>query len=89
MVIERRFALTDHCCRACAGRILERNGTFMCADCEAYGGTRVETICGCGVRGEPALPKPLRGAFRCGINPARGQASPSRIVILYGGVVAA
>ena len=88
-MIERRYALTDHCCKACLGRILERNGMFMCADCETMAARDVTAICGCGMRAinSRALPGTLRDAFRCGINPLRTAASPARIVVLYGGRV--
>jgi hypothetical protein len=70
-----------HACRACLGRLLERGGVIRCAECgaEACGGP--EALCGCGITVEGAR-EPL--GFRCELNQARGPASPSEIVIVFG-----
>lgn len=86
--VSQRWSLTDHVCRLCLGRILERNGLFMCSSCEVQASLRPHAICGCGMKapaGRTPLPTPVRAAFRCGINPARGPASLARICILFGG----
>ncbi len=94
MPIELRFALTDHVCRACLGRILERNSVFMCSCCEAAA-RHVDDICGCGMRaaikptkGTGRLPPGLEGAYRCAVNTARTMANTSRIVIICDGHLA-
>lgn len=86
-MLEAGFSLTDHCCRTCAGRVLVRNGEFMCATCEARG-TAVEAVCACGMRAAGNdLPKRLKGAYKCAVNPGRSVVSPARIVVTYGGEV--
>jgi hypothetical protein len=85
--IEPRFALTGHACRFCLGRILERDGVFMCSVCETSATGNVAAICGCGMRSSTQLdlPKGLRAAYQCSVNADRTIVNPARIVILYGG----
>jgi hypothetical protein len=70
-----------HACRACLGRLLEREGVIRCAECgaEARGGP--ELLCGCGISVEGAR-APV--GFRCEPNPSRGPANPAEIVIVFG-----
>lgn len=86
--VSQRWNLTEHVCRQCLGRILERNKTFMCSSCEAVAALRPHALCGCGMKAPNArapLPNAVRAAYRCGVNPARGPASPARYCILFGG----
>lgn len=70
------WALTSHCCRLCLGRILEANGSVMCADCGAEACGRPESLCACGVMSEAK-----RRLFRCTRNPSPSPASPALIVV--------
>ena len=77
------WTFTAHACRACLGRVIQRDSAFICSICgdEAHGSAA--GICGCGIRivsttGQPA-------GFRCQINPARSPANPAEIVIQFGG----
>jgi hypothetical protein len=81
------FTLTDHCCRHCMGRILVRNRIYMCSVCECEALGKVEAICACGMRSasQRDLPRDLRQAYRCGINPNRTIANSARIIVFYGG----
>lgn len=85
---ESGFSLTDHCCRICAGRILERDDVFMCSTCEMRA-NQVEGVCACGmaaVNGRK-IPRKAQEAFRCAINPSPSLANPARIVVTYGGKI--
>jgi hypothetical protein len=90
MTIEAAFSLTDHACRVCLGRILLRDGVYMCSVCETSATGRVEAICGCGMKslGGRDLPKGLSGAYRCAVNAERSVINPARIVVMYGNVQA-
>ena len=77
--------LTAHCCRQCLGRVLERAGEFMCADCEASARGKPDAICGCGMRVEAMRSRTgAPDVFKCGPNPRRSQANPACISILFG-----
>jgi hypothetical protein len=86
MTLEWPFSLTDHCCRACCGRVLVRNNIFMCSVCETMAANDVTAICACGMRAasQRDLPKGLQNAYRCAINQNRTVVNPARIVVLYG-----
>ena len=78
------------------GRVLERNGTYLCSSCETMGILKVDSICGCGMRStdwlSPAmakrLPPGITGAYHCVVNPARTYNVPARIVIVVDGTIA-
>jgi len=75
------FRVTDHVCKACFGRILERelpDGTVVsrCADCEARADGPASAICACG-----ALPKGFRTRLVCIKNPRPREEAPSEIVV--------
>jgi hypothetical protein len=83
-----RWTITDHVCRVCLGRILERNGAYLCSICEVTASLRPNAICGCGMRGvgtspDKDLPRLIKQAYHCGQNPVRGPGSPARIAILF------
>lgn len=79
------WTLTSHACRHCLGRLLERAGVFMCADCEIEAHGKPDAICGCGMRIEAAQSRTrTKDVFRCGPNPLRSHNSPAKIVILFG-----
>jgi hypothetical protein len=76
------WIISDHCCRHCLGRILEREGAFACSGCGAKA-VDVNAICGCGiVLGEGSLRG--RRLFRCTPNPQRSPTCPAEIVIAVG-----
>jgi hypothetical protein len=81
MNIEPPYGRSPHVCRHCLGPILQYDGGFICAVCDAAAGA-VEVICGCGIK--VAGSSARRGFFRCTANPARGPASPAAIVITFG-----
>jgi hypothetical protein len=87
--IEGRFQFTDHACRHCLGRVLERNGLYVCSVCEATCSLKPNGICGCGMKsgnGRALLGREKH--FHCGINPNRGPNEPARIVVFCGDTVA-
>lgn len=89
MPLEGRYAVVDHACRHCMGRILELHGRFICSVCEAVCSLHPRGICGCGMRppkGVP-LPGPAHKHYRCGPNPRIGTANLAKIVVLYGETV--
>ena len=92
------WSLTDHACRFCGSRILERGGTFRCATCGEQATGKVAMICGCGMatgqraalapklkRGTEAQRPRAGGGFMCAANPDRHQHGPAEIVIVFGG----
>ena len=76
------WSLTEHACRACLGRILQRGSTFVCAICGDESTGSPAGICGCGIRIDGATGR--AAGFRCQSNPARSPASPAIIVIGFG-----
>ena len=81
------WRLVDHVCRSCLGRIVERNGVFLCSGCERTATGKPDAICGCGMHLD-GMPISARTLFRCDVNPNQGPTSPARIVITYGGTAA-
>lgn len=80
------WSLTEHACRTCGGRILQKRLEYMCADCERTALHKVEALCGCGMR----APKDhlsdrnhLLQAYRCAIN-SQSWAIPQKICIFFG-----
>lgn len=77
------WALTDHACRACLGRVLVTGSPgakrYRCAECGIEGEGRVQSICACGAT--------LRGGknagFRCVRNPAVSAETPAEIVVRH------
>lgn len=76
------WSLTGHVCLGCLGRVLECDGVFMCADCEAEAKDKPDAICGCGLRIEGIT---RVSGFRCGPNPSRSAETPGAIAILFAG----
>ena len=81
MLHDGGFSLTDHACRVCLGRILERDGMFVCAICGAEAQGVPDAICGCGLRARDVR---KTGGFRCAPNPQPTPANPARVVIMFG-----
>lgn len=80
------WAITDHCCRACGGRVLAEHGgpAHRCASCGWRAIGPASAICACGHRREGQR-RGSKSGFSCGPNPARGNESPDEIVMLFGG----
>lgn len=77
------YALTNHICRRCGGgRILERNGEFICSNCEATHHGDVEGMCFCGVRVKRFGPRggEIDLGVRCHRNPKPTPDFPSAVV---------
>lgn len=74
--------MTDHACRSCLGPILEQDGRFVCAVCDAEAQGAPDPICGCGLRPRDMCAAPA--GFRCAPNPLRSPANPARVIILFG-----
>jgi len=75
------WAITDHCCRVCFGRVLvretfERKRVYRCACCgiEAEGRTEA-AICSCGIK----LKTGVDAGIRCGISHDRTPEFPAEI----------
>lgn len=88
MSLDGLWGVTDHVCRHCLGRILERNGRFVCSNCEATGSLTPKAICGCGMKppkGTVLLPGRAGQSYHCGPNPERGPDNLAAICVLYGG----
>ena len=83
MNIETVYGRSPHACRRCLGPILQSEGGYVCAVCDAAA-EEVEGICGCGIRIMGSTAK--RALFQCIANPARGPASPAAVVITFGQV---
>jgi|GEM_PF-4901127 len=79
------WTITDHCCRWCRSRILQRadGQAYRCMGCNltTIPGAPVEAICGCGIRREGQR-KGSRSPFECGPDPF----NPSQIVVLFNGL---
>ena len=80
------WTLTEHVCRVCLGRVLERRDSergkvFRCADCGEEVEGRVENLCACGAR----LRTGRNAGLRCVSHPPTPDA-PSEIVVRYVGV---
>ena len=79
---EPLWALTDHACALCYGRILRHGSRFRCSGCEREALSAPTSICGCGLngrrRGQTEGP-----VFRCEANTNRSEI-PAAIVIKYG-----
>lgn len=73
------WALTEHSCRHCLGRVLERDGEFRCANCGVAVSGVVEDLCWCGfeVKGRNA-------GWRCVRNPNPRPAVPDEIILATG-----
>lgn len=75
------WKLTDHCCRACFGRVLvretfDRRRIYRCSNCgvEAEGRTEA-AICACGLK----LKTGVDAGIRCGVNENRTPEWPSEV----------
>jgi hypothetical protein len=78
--------ITDHVCRRCLGRLLEREEAgrkiYRCADCGASGEGHVSDLCTCGV----TLKTGKRVSFQCVPNRAKSDAYSAEIVSAFGPV---
>ena len=81
---EGTWTITDHVCRQCLGRVLQRGTVFRCAMCGAEGQGEPAAICACGIAAPRLHGRPL---FRCGPNPApaAGEPGEAQIVVLFDG----
>lgn len=77
------WSLVDHACRFCAGRIVRQGPVYRCSCCGVKTHSRVEDICGCGIRVSLGKTKKPSG-YRCGQNPRISQRNPAEIVIFLG-----
>jgi hypothetical protein len=75
------WAITDHCCRVCFGRVLvretfDRKRVYRCACCgiEAEGRTEA-AICSCGIK----LKTGVDAGIRCGVNHDKSPEWPAQI----------
>ncbi len=83
------FAMTDHACRICAGRVLRLEGVliggkpiFRCSVCSVQGLAAESSICACGLKpAELASGRPT--GFKCVANPNKSAAAPADIVIAF------
>lgn len=76
------YILTNHLCRECLGRILQRidgegAGLHRCSNCGAEASGEVESICACGMR----LSDQTDLRFRCMRNPKRSPKFPAEVVV--------
>lgn len=78
-----QWELTDHCCRACFGRVLRREAddgerlVYRCANCGAEAeGRRESVLCCCGIK----LKTGADAGIRCVVNNAPSPECPSQIV---------
>lgn len=79
------WALTDHACRHCFGRVLSRadeNGeqVFRCSNCGAEGQGAVKSVCCCGM----TLRSGKSAGLRCVKNSNKSAALPSEVVAVSG-----
>lgn len=79
------WRLTDHVCRVCFGRVLERKGDdgstiVRCANCgvEAHG--QPKAICCCGVKTK----KGRLAGLRCMRNPEPTPEQPAELIVAFG-----
>jgi ribosomal protein L37AE/L43A len=77
-----KWQLTEHVCRECFGRVLERSERgrmhYRCADCGHSGAGTVDSVCSCGA----TLKSGERIGLRCIQAPA---GSPTEFVAEYTG----
>ena len=78
------WAITDHACRCCFGRVLmretfERKRVYRCACCgvEAQGRTEA-SICACGIK----LKTGVDAGIRCGVNHDKSPEWPAEITAM-------
>lgn len=74
------WAFTDHCCRRCLGRVLERRGIYRCADCSVEASGTPNGICACGIQ---IVGSKIAAGFRCVRNPRRTPANPTDVVVMF------
>jgi hypothetical protein len=79
---------TDHACRACGARLLERREEsgrtlFECGSCGAKANGVPVSICGCGILPKPVLAGQTGPRFRCAPNPSPSASNLSVIVIAF------
>ncbi len=75
------YTVTDHVCRECLGRILERvdnpAGGYRCSNCGASTVGAVESLCACGMR----IDANADLGFRCEPNPKQTFEFPHEVVV--------
>ncbi|MDR6392234.1 hypothetical protein [Paraburkholderia phenoliruptrix] len=78
------WRMTSHCCRRCAGRVLERDKAgggrfYRCAQCGfTIAGQEAAAVCCCGI----TLRDGRDAGVRCVLNEERTPANPHEIVAL-------
>lgn len=82
------WRLTDHACRVCFGRVLERRTSdgrrlVRCANCGTEVEGRVENLCCCGLKTKAGR---LAG-MKCVRNDAPTPEQPSEVMVRFEGVV--
>ena len=76
------WALTDHACRCCFGRVVvretfDRRRIYRCTNCGAEREGKTEAaVCCCGIK----LKTGVDAGIRCQVNPDRSPEFPSEIV---------
>jgi hypothetical protein len=78
------WAMIDHACRACGGRVLIAGARVRCADCDASATGGPESLCWCG-----ALPAGSRARLKCVRSSGAAPDFPSQIVAVECGEDAA
>ncbi len=75
------YRVTDHVCRDCLGRILERvdvpAGGYRCSNCGATASKAIEELCACGMRIDSSADL----GFRCEPNPAPTFNFPHEVIV--------
>lgn len=78
------WRLTDHVCRVCFGRVLERfdedgQRIVRCANCGTEVGGKVKNLCCCGLK----TPKGRDAGLRCGKNENRSPDQPAEVAVYW------
>ena len=73
------YAMVDHACRHCGGRVLQSGQFFRCSVCASGSIGSPSDMCGCGILPTARLG---RARMKCGPNPNKSAQSPAEIVIL-------
>jgi hypothetical protein len=84
--VSDQWAILDHVCRFCYGRLLQRKNDqgesiVRCADCDTEVTGRVEGLCACGAK----LRSGQLAGLACKVNPNPTIAQPARVVVVFMG----
>lgn len=74
---EPKYALTDHCCKLCLGRILFDGTLHRCSNCGAESSTGHEGVCACGA----TMRSGKSARLRCTVNNKRDTSFPGEVVV--------